>query len=160
MLLNSVRLLLLVCLLGTPLSSLSAQEAPQQNELWHGVIKTPNQWLRTTMYLTTKPDGTLAGYSVSNDQKSAKIPINSITRVDGKWTIEFKSVNAKFSGSDSADGKSVTGVFTQNGTDFKLDLQRVTSLPLPPAKKVYRGELNAFVRKLPMQLAHHRRRAS
>lgn len=128
------------------------QELTQQSEIWHGVIKTPYQWLRTTLYLTSKTDGGMTGYSVSDDQKAAKIPITKITRVDGKWAIELKSVNATFSGVEGQDGKSVAGGFTQNGTEFPLFFERVDSLPPMPASVVYRGELNAFIRKLPMQL--------
>ena len=149
---KSIHALLIVCLFCISFGAALAQEVAQPIEIWHGVIKTPNQWLRTTLYLTPKPDGTLTGYSISNDQKSAKIPLTSISRVDGKWTIEFKSVNAKFAGVEAAGGKSVAGVFTQNDTEFKLHLDRVEALPPMPAKTVYRGELNAFIRKLPMQL--------
>lgn len=152
MLAKNLGSILSVWVLFISLNALSAQEATQPNDIWHGVIKTPNQWLRTTLYITPKPDGTLSGYSVSNDQKAARIPITSLGRVDGKWSIEFKSVNAKFSGTEAEDEKSVAGVFTQNGTDFQLTLERVKSVPLMPAKTVYRGELNAFVKKLPMQL--------
>ncbi len=144
--------LLTVCWFCFALSTLPAQDTVQTTEIWHGVIKTPNQWLRTTMFLTPKPDGTLTGYSVSNDQKSAKIPLTSVTRDDGKWTIELKSVNAKFVGVEAEGRKSVVGVFAQNGIEFKLQLERVDALPPMLAKTVYRGELNAFVRKLPMQL--------
>ncbi len=147
-----VAALLSVALVCNMPAIIEAQEVAQPNEIWHGVIKTPNQWLRTTMYLTPKPDGTLTGYSVSNDQKAAKIPLTSVTRADGKWAIELKSVNAKFAGVEAEDGKSVAGVFTQNGTDLQLHLDRVETLPPMPAKTVYRGELNAFIRKLPMQL--------
>lgn len=152
MLAKNLGSILSVWVLFISLNALSAQEATQPNDIWHGVIKTPNQWLRTTLYITPKPDGTLSGYSVSNDQKVARIPITSLTCVEGKWSIEFKSVNAKFSGTEAEDGKSVAGVFTQNGTDFQLTLERVKSVPPMPAKTVYRGELNAFVKKLPMQL--------
>ena len=133
-------------------STLSAQEPGIASEIWHGVIKTPNQWLRTTLYLTPKPDGTLSGYSISNDQKSAKIPLTSINYENGKWTIEFKTVNAKFVGVQAEGEKSIAGVFSQNGSEFQLQLERVGALPPMLAQKVYRGELNAFVRKLPMQL--------
>ncbi len=141
-----------ICLVCSWIPAALAQEVAQPHEVWHGVIKTPHQWLRTTMYLTSKPDGTLTGYSVSDDQKSARIPLTSITRAEGKWTIDFKSVNAKFVGVEAAGGKSVEGVFNQNGTEFQLKLDRVEALPPMPATTVYRGELNAFIRKLPMQL--------
>ncbi len=144
--------LLLMCLMCLAFHSVSAQDTKQEFEIWHGTIKTPNQWLRTTLYLRSNSDGSLTGYSVSNDQKSAKIPITNITRADGKWAVDFQSVNAKFVGNESEPGKSVDGVFTQNGTDFQLLLKRVSVLPPLIGQPVYRGELNAIVQKLPMQL--------
>lgn len=123
-----------------------------QTEFWYGVLKTPAQWLRTSLQFKTKPDGTVEGTAVSHDQKSPPIPLTTIERKDGQWTIEFKASGAKFVGKESEDGKSVEGTFSQRGSEFPIKFERLEKLPPMEGKSVYRGELNAFVRKLLMQV--------
>ncbi len=120
-------------------------------ELWYGVIKTPAVWLRTAVYLTEE-NGEWSGHAISLDQKKARMPLTKISRGDNRWTLEFKSVNAEFQGTEATDHRSVEGVFTQNGVPLALNLQRLAAIPPLPASKVYRGELNAIIRKLSMQL--------
>ncbi len=124
----------------------------QPTELWFGVLKTPTQWLRTSLNVSTKPDGTTEGYVVSIDQKAAKLPLTKIERKGKQWDIEIRGSNATYRGEESEDGKTIDGTFTQSGIDFDLKFERVEKLPPMAAKQVYRGELNAIVRKLPMQM--------
>jgi len=126
--------------------------ATAANEMWYGVLKTPTQWLRLTLHFSNKPDGTADGYWISHDQKSAKLPITKIERSEKNWNIELKTAGAKFVGQQSGDGSSVTGIFSQGGKDFDLKFERLDKLPQMQGTSVYRGELNAFVQKLQMQM--------
>ncbi len=49
-------------------------------------------------------------------------------------------------------GKRVEGTFRQSNTDFALTFERTDVMPVQAVKSVYRGEMNALVRQLPMQL--------
>jgi uncharacterized protein len=121
-------------------------------ELWYGIIKTPKQWMRIVLHLNAS-GAKITGYGVSLDQASAKLPISDGSRVDGKWTLEFKGAGATFKGTESKDGKSIDdGRFTQGGGELSLKLQRIEKIPSMPANKVYRGELNAIIQKLQMQV--------
>ena len=151
-------LTLLFCTLflsvGDRASCLNAQEpiVAQATEMWLGTVKTPQQWLRTLLRFSTKPDGTIEGVAVSLDQKMSAVPLSEINRADKKWSLELKASAAKFVGVESEDGNSVEGTFSQRGTDFAIKFERIEKLPPMPGKRVYRGELNAIVRKLQMQM--------
>ncbi len=121
-------------------------------QLWYGTIKTKSQWLRTVFHLRFAADGKITGYGVSLDQASAKMQISQAARdKDGNWTMELKTVAATFRGVESKEGDRVTGQFNQKG-DIPLELIQIKQLPKMPGDRVLRGELNAIVQKLQMQV--------
>lgn len=123
------------------------------DELWYGVIKTDIQWLRNPVYLKKEADGRWSGYMVSLDQRAARIPFSSIVRSDEKLTLEATSVGGKFEGTLIAgDVPTYTGTFFQRGSTFPYSLTRVDKLPPMEGDEVWRGELNAILAKLQMQL--------
>lgn len=141
----------LICLLLLGIASRQLPSQEPTEELWFGTIKTQSQRLRVELHLSFDRNGQCTGYGTLLDQNSIRIPLASGSRVDGQWSLDFKSTSAKFQGKQSKDGGLVEGVLSQKG-DIPLQLQRVATTPPLQASKVYRGEMNAIVKKLQMQI--------
>jgi hypothetical protein len=130
-----------------------APASPPATAKWYGVIRTETADLRTLFELSRQVDGTWIGTCISIDQKAARIPVSEIRWGQDQLVIELPSVDARFTGSLSADGRQATGVFTQRGIDLPLTLAQVSELSPPPTpNEVWRGKLPAGFVELTLQV--------
>ncbi len=90
---------------------------------WSGSIEIPGN----TMGIEVDLDKTAAGWVGSlaiPSQNASGLPLEGIAFQDGKWTFRVKGApgGPTFTGTISADGKAMTGDFTQgpNAMPFKL----------------------------------------
>ncbi len=128
-------------------------ESKEFDELWFGTMRTESQWLRMAFYLRRELDGRWSGHIVSLDQRAARIAISSVERTPEKMTISAEGVGAKFEGSFKPESpKLCNGIWSQRGTVLALELSRSEQLPPMEAKQVWRGEINAILAKLRVQL--------
>lgn len=105
---------------------------------WQGTLQTPQRGLRTVLKITKKADG--GGWSAnffSIDQGGQAIPVKTVT-VEGS-TVKFavEMIEVSYTGKLSADGKTITGTWTQGGHPMQLNLERTTpgaewTIPTPP----------------------------
>ena len=102
---------------------------------WQGTLQV-GQGLRTVIKVT-KDDGKLKAVMYSIDQGGQALPVTTIS-VQGQ-TVNFtiKPIDVNYTGTLSADGKSIAGSATQNGHTNILNLDHVTpeatwAIPEPP----------------------------
>lgn len=101
--------------------------------VWLGTLQTGGQALRVQMHLQT---GAAAGVQKcvfdSVDQKAFGIPCNVQVNGDAV-SVDVPPVAGKWSGTLSADGKSLTGTWTQQNAPLPLTLEReATAIAEPP----------------------------
>lgn len=126
--------LILSCFAAAPRAHAQAKEIDVTGN-WQGTLQA-GQGLRIVMKIT-KVDGKLRGISYSIDQGGQSIPINSITVQGTAFSFEISAIDVTYTGTLSADGKTITGNQTQGGHTAVMNFQRVTPeatwpIPEPP----------------------------
>jgi uncharacterized protein (TIGR03435 family) len=117
-------------------SALSAQSFPGT---WQGALKVPQApkgELRLVLKISTTAGDKLAAELYSIDQRTPAIPATSIAANGNAVKLTIERLNATFEGKMSADGKTISGTWSQ-GTPMPLDLTRATpetewAIPEPP----------------------------
>jgi uncharacterized protein (TIGR03435 family) len=122
-------------------SALFAQSFPGT---WQGALKAPqapNGELRIVLKISTTAEDTLAAEVYSIDQRSPAIPATSIAASGNTLKMTIDRLNGAYEGRMSADGKTITGTWTQLGNPAPLDFARATPEtawtipePTPPPK--------------------------
>jgi uncharacterized protein (TIGR03435 family) len=106
---------------------------------WQGTLHAPNATLRTVLKITRTPAGALSATFYSIDQGGRGIPTSSISFDNGvlKYAIQFADLT--YEGKMSADGNSISGASTQQGSALPLVFERATpetawTIPEPPPR--------------------------
>ena len=105
---------------------------------WQGALKVPqapNGELRTVIKISTTAADKLAAEFYSIDQKSPAIPA-TVTTSGTTLKMSIERINGSYEGQISADGKTISGTFTQ-GAPLPLVLTKATpetawTIPEPP----------------------------
>jgi murein DD-endopeptidase MepM/ murein hydrolase activator NlpD len=93
---------------------------------WQGAIgAAPNQ-LRLRLELSKAPDGLLLGTLVSIDQGGSSFPIDVARQSGDTLHLEWRSINASFTGVLSADRTRLAGTWTQ-GRSTPLSFERIAA---------------------------------
>jgi uncharacterized protein len=118
---------------GTPLPlkfQRTGATPPAPNSLaegtWQGKLNAGALALRIVFRITSTSAGWTAKMQ-SPDQSPAWLDASSVTVSDGTVTITVQRVGGTFTGTLSADGKTLSGNWQQGGGTFPLTLQRVTN---------------------------------
>jgi hypothetical protein len=100
-----------------------AQDGPRGH--WSGSVEIPNQALAMEVDLDKGPNGWIGSISIPA-QNASGIPLDSVTFENGKCTFHLKDVpgDPAFTGTLSADGKTMTGTFTQGPGAFPFKFSR------------------------------------
>jgi hypothetical protein len=103
--------------------SLWAQDGPRGH--WSGSVEVPNQSLAMEVDLDKGASGWRGSISIPA-QNAAGIPLDGITFTDGKCIFHLKGApgDPTFTGTLSADGKTMTGDFTQGPGSFPFKFSR------------------------------------
>jgi uncharacterized protein (TIGR03435 family) len=118
-------------------SALFAQSFPGT---WQGALKipqAPNGELRIVLKISTTPADKLGADFYSIDQRSPAIPATTVVTGGNGLKLTIERMNATYEGRMSADGKTISGTFTQAGMASPLELTRATpetawTIPEPP----------------------------
>lgn len=122
---------------------------------WMGTLDIGALKLRIVFHIVNTEDGLTATVD-SPDQGMKGAPVTTVTRNDSSLKLEMKTLAAVFDGKIAPDLKTITGTFTQNGSNFPLVLTRVKDLsqlerprPQNPVKPYpYREEEVAYENKV------------
>jgi hypothetical protein len=103
--------------------SVWAQDGPRGH--WSGSVQVPNQTLAIEVDLDKGPNGWIGAISIAA-QNASGIPLTEITFADGKCAFHVKGApgDPNFAGTLSADGKTMSGDFTQGPGSFPFKLSR------------------------------------
>ena len=103
--------------------SVWAQDGPRGH--WSGSVEVPDQTLAMEVDLDKGPNGWIGSISIPA-QNTSGFPLDAITFTNGKCTFHIKGGpgDPTFTGTLSADGKTMTGDFSQGGGTFPFKFSR------------------------------------
>jgi uncharacterized protein len=96
---------------------------------WQGTLSAGGMELRLVLHITKGDDGSLKATLDSIDQGANGIPVSSITFKDSKLNLGVDAVHGTYEGKVAADGKTISGTWTQ-GQTLPLDFKRA-AVPVP-----------------------------
>ena len=114
--------------------ALWAQDGPRGH--WTGSIELPDQSLGLEIDLDKDATGWIGSVAIPA-QNASGIPLEAIGFTDGKCTFRIKGAPGQptFTGTLSADGKTLSGEFTQGGGSFPAKLSRTGDAKIEKAAK-------------------------
>jgi hypothetical protein len=103
--------------------SVWAQDGPRGH--WSGSVELPNQAMAMEVDLDKGANGWIGSLSIPA-QNATGIPLDAITFANGKCAFHLKGApgDPTFTGTLSADGKTMTGDFTQGPGSFPFKFSR------------------------------------
>jgi hypothetical protein len=116
--------LILTCLLCLP--STPAQNTAGASGHWQGSIQVPDKDLAIEVDLAQNPKGEWIGSIDIPPQHLKGFPLSDVVVKGNSVGFAMKNVpgDPKFDGKVSADGKTISGAFTQMGGDLTFSLKR------------------------------------
>jgi hypothetical protein len=129
--------ILLAILLTT--SALVAQDGPRGH--WSGNVNIPDQALAVEVDLDKTAKAWVGSISIPA-QNATGIPLEAVTIANGKVTFRIKGApgDPTFIGTLSADGKTLSGDFTQAGGSFPFQLSRTGEAKVEEIKRSPAGQ--------------------
>jgi uncharacterized protein (TIGR03435 family) len=134
----AMTLTIVLCLVNcSPISAQAAAPNPAQDitGTWQGTLHA-GQDLRIVLKISKAAGGGYKAENYSIDQGGQPIPVDKITLDGSTFKMSVKVINGSYEGKLSADGKSITGNWTQ-GSPVPLNFERATpetewAIPKPP----------------------------
>lgn len=124
-----------------PANAQVAAAKPSQDivDTWQGTLHVPQHDLRTVVKITKADSGELKVVLYSIDQGGGGIPANKASFQNKELKYSIDMINGSYEGKMSADGKSISGTWTQGPNPLPLVLERVTpetawAIPEPPPR--------------------------
>jgi hypothetical protein len=114
--------------------ALSAQDGPRGH--WTGTIDIPDHPLAVEIDLDKTANHWVGSISIPA-QNASGLPLEAITFTKGKWAFRIKGAPGEptFSGTLSADGKTLSGDLTQGGEAIPFSASRVGEAKVEDIKK-------------------------
>jgi len=136
-----------IAALALPVPCQSKHPSEVENDLWYGVLETPDREFRFVIELNpaqTPTSGTLK----SLDEGNRLFQLNGVTSNAGTLKFSLPTTNATYSGELDETGTHCKGTWIQRGSKLPLSIAKVKTVPQPDIKVVLTGTLNAIVQKL------------
>ncbi|HEY3836862.1 MAG TPA: hypothetical protein VGL72_09840 [Bryobacteraceae bacterium] len=113
--------------------SVWAQDSPRGH--WNGSVDLPNQSLAMEVDLDKGANGWIGSISIPA-QNASGIPLEAVTFANGKCTFRVKGApgDPTFTGTLSADGKTMSGNFAQGPGTFPFKFSRTGDPKVEEAK--------------------------
>lgn len=102
--------------------------------LWVGPLNTGGVTLRLAVHISAQPGGAYSSTLDSLDQGALGLPIAATTFAKNTLTLALPALKAQFTGTLSADGKTLIGTWTQGANPLPLTLSKTDKLPPGPAR--------------------------
>jgi hypothetical protein len=91
---------------------------------WTGGIASPYGSLRLVVYFKKMASGRASGTMDSTEQGLKDIPLSAITLKEGKVRFDARGLTASYQGTLSADGRVISGEWTQGAQKIALELRK------------------------------------
>jgi uncharacterized protein (TIGR03435 family) len=124
----------------TQVNAQSAAENATTNiaDIWQGTLHA-GQDLRTVVKISKADGGGYKAVFYSIDQGGAPLPVTKITLDGATVKMSLTAIGGTYEGKLSADGKTITGNWSQGPNPLPLNLTRATpetewTIPAPPPK--------------------------
>jgi hypothetical protein len=134
---------LFACILFLGAINLFAGSEKQFVGTWEGKLTFPGGALRLVLHVEQKADGSLSGSVDSPDQGANGLPANNFTATAASLSFEVPSVHGAYSGTLSADKKTLNGKWTQGGHSLPLDLSKASPAEISQPEKPKIDSLSA-----------------
>lgn len=102
--------------------------------LWTGSLETGTVTLRLAVHIAAGPDGGYDSTLDSVDQGVLGISVAKTLYAGHVLTLSLPSLKAQFAGTLGADGKTLTGTWTQGASSLPLTLTRTDKAPVGPRR--------------------------
>ncbi|MEZ6102107.1 MAG: serine/threonine-protein kinase [Pirellulaceae bacterium] len=96
-------------------------------QVWEGQLEGGDATLRLRFTILRDEEGKFFGEVISLDQDETSIPLTRMDVSDGKVTMEFESMAARYEGTTNEDNTECTGTWHQNGIELPLTIKRIGS---------------------------------
>lgn len=114
--------------------------------IWQGTLQLPNgRALRIVNKVTKTDKGELRVVDYSIDQGGQGLAASSASFVDGVFKYSITAIGGSYEGKMSADGKTITGAWTQGPNPLALNLERTmpdAAWPIPEPIKPMAADAN------------------
>jgi CubicO group peptidase (beta-lactamase class C family) len=119
----SIAVLILTFFLAAP--GLRAEEPGLQGH-WTGVIELPDMKLEVNLDFSRQPDGSWKGDISIPAQNAHDLPLTDIALKEAEFSCAISGIpgNPTFKAKLAADGKTISGDFSQSGKTFPFSLNR------------------------------------
>ena len=97
---------------------------------WQGTLKAGGAELHLRLHFAKTATGGFTGTMDSVDQGANGIPIASVSLTGSKLKLDVKAIMGVYEATLSADGKSLSGTWTQGGQPFPLVFERFAAQSL------------------------------
>jgi hypothetical protein len=101
----------------------SAAVSRELEGTWRGTLQANGLTLHALLTIANQPDGRALAHVVSVDEGGLVVPVVMV-QSGTNVSYEQKGVPGSYSGTLSADGKRLSGTFTQRGTSLPLTFTR------------------------------------
>ncbi len=127
---------------------------------WAGTLQAGDALLHLVLHISKEPDGSFKAAIDSLDQGVYGIPVDSLAQDDSNLTFKVSSVGASFSGTISADHRTIDGGWTQSSISLGLVFHREAagvgarkpSDAIASAEGVWQGAIASNGMRLRLQL--------
>ncbi len=102
--------------------------------LWAGSLAVEGVTLRLVAHITASPSGNYTSTLDSVDQGALGIPVAATTFANNTLTLTLPKLKAQFTGTLGADGKTLTGTWTQGASSLPLTLTKTDKAPPGPRR--------------------------
>jgi hypothetical protein len=97
---------------------------------WQGTLKAGAAELRLRLHFAKTATGGFTGTMDSVDQGANGIAIAAVSLTDSRLKLDVKAIMGVYEATLSADGKSLSGTWTQGGQPFPLSCERIAAQAL------------------------------
>jgi hypothetical protein len=118
--------IVLFSLLTAALTAASLAGAQDIGGDWQGTLHPGTVDLRLVLHVSKTADGSYKATLDSVDQGANGIPVSSVVLKDAKLSLGVDAVHGTYEGQVAADGKAITGTWTQN-QPLPLEFHRATA---------------------------------
>jgi pimeloyl-ACP methyl ester carboxylesterase len=129
---------------------------PGPLEIWSGVLDSEQREFRFLVTTSRGADGSSLHELLSLDEGPQRFKLDRFVRTGQSVEFDLNVSRAKYAGTLSPDGRTITGKWRQSGQELELVFHRVERAQPEPPDEVWGGTLDAVIQKLELRFRIYR----